>query len=327
MNLTENFDLSAHNTMGLLSVARFGAAIAHADEIPVLFERAQATGLPLHVLGGGSNCLLRAEIDAVVAIMATQGKTIHEDGGVHLVTAQAGEDWPSLVEWTVERGLAGLENLAGIPGTVGAAPVQNIGAYGVELDQRLHALTAYDTIERRFRIFRPAECGFAYRTSLFKQAAGRYIIADVTFALSAEWRPVLHYPGLADTPGLSDARSVMERVLALRTAKLPDWRVLGNAGSFFHNPVVPAALARSIRDAPGHEQPDGRVKLSAAWLIDTCGFKGHRRGAAGVYDKHALILVNHGGATHEDIAELSREITQAVRTRFGVDLVREPVEV
>lgn len=326
MHLVPNFDLFAQNTMGLSSVARFGATIAHADEIPVLVERAQATGLPLHVLGGGSNCLLRAEIDAVVAIMATQGKTIRDDGDTVLVTAQAGEDWPSFVEWTVAQGLAGLENLAGIPGTVGAAPVQNIGAYGVELDRRLHALTAYDTVEQHFRTFAPSECSFAYRTSLFKREAGRYIIADVTFALPVEWRPVLHYPGLADTPGLADAASVMNRVLALREAKLPDWRVLGNTGSFFHNPVVPAALARRIPDAPGHEQPDGRMKLSAAWLIDSCGFKGRRRGGAGVYDRHALILVNHGGATHEDIMALSREITEAVEARYGVTLMREPVE-
>lgn len=328
MQLIENFDLSAHNTMRLRSVARYGATITQTGQVPFLADLASEMGLTLHILGRGSNCLLREDVDAIVALMAIRGKFVHDRGnGAFLVTARAGEDWPAFVEWTVEKGLGGLENLAGIPGTVGAAPVQNIGAYGVELEHRLHSLTAYDTVEGRFRIFEPADCEFAYRTSIFKKAAPRYIIVDVTFALSKDRQPALHYPGLADTPAVADAASVMNRVLALRRSKLPDWRLLGNAGSFFHNPIVPAAVARRIADAPGHRLDDEKVKLPAAWLIEACGLKGFRRGPAGIYDKHALIVVNYGGATYEDISDVAATVAEAVRRDWGLELVREPVDI
>ncbi|RLQ88551.1 UDP-N-acetylmuramate dehydrogenase [Notoacmeibacter ruber] len=326
MQLTEGFDLSSNNTMGLRSVAHLGAAVTDVEQIPALVQMARQAERPLHILGRGSNCLLRDDIDAVVAVMEAQGKTIRElEGGKVLLTAQAGEDWPSLVEWSVRQGLCGLENLAGIPGTVGAAPVQNIGAYGVELESRLHSLTAYDTVEDRFVTFEPAACQFAYRTSLFKQTAPRYIITSVTLSLSKSWTPVLHYPGLSDDPALGDALSVMNAVLNIRSAKLPDWHRIGNCGSFFHNPIVSSDTAEKIDGVPGYPMPDGRTKLSAAWLIDRCGFKGYRVGGAGIYDRHALIVVNHGGATYDEIANLSAEVKGAVKSRYGVDLVQEPI--
>jgi len=328
MQLIENMDLSSNNTLGLPAFARFGATIAHADDIPALITITKDKDLKVRILGRGSNCLIQPEVDAVVGVMAIKGRDVQADGpSTRLVTAQAGEDWPELVEWTVAEGLTGLENLAGIPGTVGAAPVQNIGAYGLELADRLHALTAYDTIEGQFRTFTPEECDFAYRTSLFKQNPGRFIIAEVTLALSTDWQPVLDYPGLADDASLDTAAAVMNRVLAVRQSKLPDWRTLGNAGSFFHNPIVSIDIANRIEGAPVHPLGDNQAKLSAAWLIEQCGFKGCRRGAAGVYDKHALIIVNHGGATYDDIAGLAAEISAAVKDRFGITLAQEPIGI
>lgn len=328
MQLIENMDLSSNNTLGLDATARFGASITHADDIPALIAAATEKGLPVRILGQGSNCLIQPQVDAVVGVMAIMGRETRTDGPTkRLVTAQAGEDWPKLVEWTVAEGLTGVENLAGIPGTVGAAPVQNIGAYGLELADRLYALKAYDIVEGQFRTFSPSECAFAYRTSLFKKDPNRFIIVDVTLELSTDWRPVLGYPGLADDAGLDSAKAVMHRVLALRQSKLPDWRTLGNAGSFFHNPIVSTEIANRIEGAPVHNLSDNEAKLSAAWLIEQCGFKGCRRGAAGVYDKHALIIVNHGHATHEDIVGLASEITAAVEDKFGVQLVQEPINI
>ncbi|MEF2074782.1 UDP-N-acetylmuramate dehydrogenase [Consotaella aegiceratis] len=327
MDVISDYDLTGHNTFGLASRAEFGAIVAERGDVAELAEFAASRDLPLRIVGGGSNLLLRERIDGVVGLMATRGKTIAErqDGQI-LVTAQAGEDWPAFVEWSVGQGLGGLENLAGIPGTVGAAPVQNIGAYGVELKDRFRALTAYDLVDRQERVFEPGECGFSYRQSVFK-STGRFVILDVTLALPEPWRPILDYRGLDDLPAGVDARAVMERVIAVRRSKLPDWRVLGNAGSFFHNPVVSLETAERIDGVPRYPQADGRVKLSAAWLIDACGLKGLRQGRAGVHDGHALILVNHGHATYDEVSGLAARIQATVRERFGVDLVQEPITV
>lgn len=226
----------------------------------------------------------------------------------------------------MEQGLAGLENLAGIPGTVGAASVQNIGAYGLELADCFHTLTAYDVEERVIRSFGRRECGFGYRQSIFK-GAGRYIILDATLALPQPWRPILSYSGLDMLPETVSPRGAMERVLTLRREKLPDWRTLGNAGSFFHNPVVTPQVAERIPAMPRYPQADGSVKLSAAWLIEDCGLKGYREGKAGVYDRHALIIVNHGGATFADVSGLASTIRSAVMERFGIALVQEPIAI
>ena len=324
---TPDFDLSGFNTLGLSARARYGSTITDGADVAELAAFAGAQGLPLHIIGGGSNLVLRDRLNAVVGIMATRGRSAvaHADGGT-LVTAQAGEDWSEFVAWTVAEGFPGLENLAGIPGTVGAAPIQNIGAYGVEVADRLHALTAWDIVEQRERQFTRDECKFSYRQSRFKQDGGRYIVLDVTFLLPSPWVPILAYAGLDQLPADANAATIMNRVLSLRGSKLPNWRELGNVGSFFHNPVVTTEVADNIAGVPRYPQADGTVKLSAAWLIEACGLKGHQEGQAAVYRNHALILVNLGGATYDDIRQLAQTIKQAVMQRFGIALTQEPLE-
>jgi UDP-N-acetylmuramate dehydrogenase len=328
MDLIPGFDLTRHNTLGLPSRAHLGATIAATAEIEELTRLAASENLPLHILGGGSNIVLRPEVPAVVGIMAAKGRDItpRADGSV-LVTAQAGEDWSEFVAFTVGQGLSGLENLGGIPGTVGAAPVQNIGAYGVELADRFESLTVWDTVDRTRRSFTRNDCSFSYRQSRFKQEPGRYIVLDVTLALPARWTPVLSYPPLDKLPPGTNAAEIHQHVLAVRASKLPDWRLIGNAGSFFHNPIVAPAVADTIPGVPRFPQPDGTVKLSAGWLIDSCCLKGTREGKAGIYEKHALVLVNHGGATYADISRLATRVRETVHARYGVTLTQEPLEL
>ncbi len=236
----------------------------------------------------------------------------------------AGEDWQDFVAWTIEQGLGGLENLAGIPGTVGAAPVQNIGAYGLELSDRFVSLTAYDVLYRKLVTFDREECRFSYRQSVFK-TTNRYVIVDITLALPRPWRPVLGYKGLESS--FADAQAIMAEVINMRRQKLPDLKILGNAGSFFHNPVVSPSVLDQIAKAPRYHQADGTCKLSAAWLIETCGLKGAREGQAGVYDNHALIIVNHGGATFGDVSRIASRVIESVRARFNINLAMEPIIV
>ncbi len=323
--LTADFDLSGYNTLGLPAHASFGTVLADQSHLETLFEAAASAGLPVRVLGGGSNVVMRPRLDAVVALMALKGRRVlGEEAGATIVEVAAGENWDDVVGWTVEQGLWGLENLSLIPGTVGAAPVQNIGAYGVELKDRFHSLDAFDTVERRLVSFEASDCLFAYRHSRFKQAAGRYVITTVRLALPRPWAPVLTYAGLDELPLGAGGPEIRAHVVALRQSKLPDWRQIGNVGSFFHNPIVSAAVAEAIADVPRYLQADGSAKLSAAWLIQQSGFKGYRVGGAGVSDRHALVIVNHGGATFEDVELLSSTIRDGVRARFGVDLVQEP---
>ncbi|RYG59985.1 MAG: UDP-N-acetylmuramate dehydrogenase [Alphaproteobacteria bacterium] len=326
--IVNDFDLTHLNTMGLKARARFGAEVKSVVHLQALAAFAEERGVPLRIIGGGSNLLPHEDVNAVVGVMAMRGFAVTGETESHtLVTAQAGEQWSDFVRWTVGQGLGGLENLVEIPGTVGAAPIQNIGAYGLEIADRFESLTAYDLEEGRLRVFTREECGFGYRQSVFKQLGGRYVVIVVTLALPKVWKPILSYAGLDSLPADVDATTVMERVAALRASKLPDWRVLGNAGSFFHNPVVTAEVADGIAGVPRYPQADGTVKLSAAWLIDACGLKGHRDGPVGVYAGHALILVNHGGAAYRDIGRLAGTVREAVEERFGVKLVQEPLEL
>ncbi|WP_332701771.1 UDP-N-acetylmuramate dehydrogenase [Devosia sp.] len=327
--MTPDFDLQRHNTLGLPARARFGATITQADELASLLSEAAARGLPFRVLGGGSNVVLRPVFDGVIGLMAIAGREILGRRGDHtLVRVGAGENWHRLVEWTIQHDLPGLENLAGIPGTVGAAPIQNIGAYGCELVERFESLVALDTEDNALKTFSRDDCDFSYRQSMFKRTPGRFIVVSVTLALPNAWRPNLGYPGLNTLASDTDARTIMQTVVAVRNRKLPDWRKLGNAGSFFHNPIVEADVADRLAadhpEAPRYPGADGRVKLSAAWLIERCGFKGHRLGSAGVSDQHALVVVNHGGATQQEISDLAGQIVSAVEARFGVRLVQEP---
>ena len=330
LTLIPDFDLSARNTLALGARSRFGVAITEPAMVPAVIARASADGLPLRILGGGSNVVLAPAFEGVTALMAIKGRSIvdRSERGV-LIEAAAGATWHDLVASTVDQGLGGIENLALIPGTVGAAPVQNIGAYGVEVADVLESLVAYDRLEGRERTFRKADCAFAYRDSLFKHEPDRYVVLSLRLLLPTPWVPNLNFAGLGDIEGEVTPRAVMERVVALRTSKLPDWRITPNAGSFFQNPIVPVVEAQSLLSefptAPAFPQADGRVKLSAGWLIEKSGLKGFRLGPVGMSERHALVLVNHGGAVQADVAALAEHVKRTVEQRFGVRLHEEPV--
>ncbi|MBB4120286.1 UDP-N-acetylmuramate dehydrogenase [Martelella radicis] len=328
MDLIADFDLTRENTLGLVSAARLAARINAADDLDALVDEARERDMPLKILGGGSNVVLSETVEALVGLMKIEGRNQADQTATHnIVTAGAGENWHEFVAWTVESGMPGLENLAGIPGTVGAAPVQNIGAYGAQLSDFFQRLEAYDTETRQTRVFTREECGFGYRQSRFKAEPDRHVILSLTLALPRDWRPSNVYAGLERLSAGALPGEVMAHVLALRRSKLPDWRRLGNAGSFFHNPVVSAAQAENFADAPRYPQPDGSVKLSAGWLIEQCGLKGERLGPVGTFEGHALVLVNHGGATRRDVIRFAAFVREQVSTRFGVDLVQEPIEI
>lgn len=311
--------------MGLRARAEFAARITCRDQIPALDRMAKEMGLPLYILGRGSNSLLTPQIPGIVGLMETAGKEVVQTSNGWQIRAEAGEDWPSLVIWAVEQGIGGLENLAAIPGTIGAAPVQNIGAYGTELAARFHSLTAWDRDIGAWTRFGLEDCQFAYRHSRFKDQPGRYIISEVSLKMPRDWQPQLSYAGLSDAPVPQTPQEIMARVTEIRASKLPDWRKTGNSGSFFHNPVVAPEVAAAIAGSSGHRQADGRVKLSAAWLIEQAGLKGWRDGPVGVSEQHSLVVVNHGGADYTDIARLSAFVKAQVLQKFGVTLVAEPI--
>lgn len=331
-------DLTSFNTLGLRSRARSFVRCESAEQLRALSDLADAYR-DVFILGGGSNVVLASELDCLVIKMDNVGvRLLSETDDEWVVEAQAGEQWHGFVEHCIDQGWNGLENLALIPGTVGAAPVQNIGAYGVELDQRFHSLLAWNMREQRLVEMGAKECGFSYRNSFFKQAGqGRWLIVAVRFCLPKRWTPVLSYPDLQRHPVLqaagadATARQIFDAVGQIRQSKLPDPAVQGNAGSFFKNPVIIARAYEALKKAhPGlvaYPQPDGAYKLAAGWLIEQAGWKGRRVGAAGVHDRQALVLVNDGGATADDIVALASAIKTDIAARFGVDLEQEPVQV
>jgi UDP-N-acetylmuramate dehydrogenase len=289
------------------------------------------------VLGEGSNILFTRDWNGVVLSMATRGIALLDvDAGHARVRVEAGESWNDFVHWSIGQGFAGLENLVAIPGTVGAAPMQNIGAYGVEVREFVVQVEAWDRPAARFVELSNAECAFAYRDSVFKRTPDRYVITAVVFNLPRKHAPRLDYAGIPEeleTLGVAEPRpaSIAEAITRIRMRKLPNPHVIGNAGSFFKNPLVSATTA----DAVKHEHPsapvwpagEGLMKLSAAWLVESCGFKGLREGDAGVSSEHALVLVNHGHATGAQIGALAARIRVGVRERFGIELSTEPLVV
>jgi len=336
LSLSTDVSLQAFNTFRIDARARRYLRVTDPDQLTQLAADPALAALPRLVLGGGSNLLLTRDVEALVLHMGLLGKAIvGQDEAVTLVRAQAGENWHGLVEWTLAQGLGGLENLALIPGTVGASPIQNIGAYGAEIKDVFHALTVFDFATGTTRTMTAADCRFGYRDSVFKHAEGRdLVVLDVTFALPRAWTPNLRYAELAQAlEGSADPtpRQVGDAVIAIRRRKLPDPAEIGNAGSFFKNPVVSGAQCAQLLQAwPNlvhHRQPDGSEKLAAGWLIDQCGWKGKTLGRAGVYPKQALVLVNNGGASGAEVMALARAIQQDVRARFGVELEPEPVTV
>lgn len=330
-------DLSGANTLRVGCVAdRVVAVRSERELLDLLADRRGATdAAPFTVLGGGSNVVLRRRVPGLVILMRMRGYRLQPraDGGV-LLTASAGERWHDLVRFSLGQGLGGLENLALIPGSVGAAPIQNIGAYGVELSERLVSLRALDTRSGHVLTFSREDCRFAYRDSRFKTPeAAHLIILDVTLALQRGAPPVVDYPELRrELQRLGWERptavQVAEAVVRIRRRKLPDPRRVGNAGSFFKNPLVPAsqaaALRRQLAGLVEHPAGAGRVKLAAAQLIEACGWKGRARGAVAVWHRQPLVLCNTGGATGQDVLALSEDIRRDVADRFGVDLELEP---
>ncbi len=329
----EFYPLRTHNTFGFDARARLASHIRSETDLVSALSDPRAAGLPVVVLGGGSNVVLTGDLDACVLLMEIPGYEITEDHDSWLVTAGAGENWHGLVSRTVADGLPGLENLALIPGTAGAAPIQNIGAYGVELRERFAWLRAYDRQSGAFVTLDLDACAFGYRDSLFKHAGrDRYIITAVTLRLPKAWQPVLNYGELArELEGVASpaATQIREAIIAIRSRKLPDPAKIGNAGSFFKNPVVEAAQRNALlAEHPAlvsYPQPDGSYKLAAGWLIDQCGFKGLDDGAVGVYGKQALVLVHHGGGTGAALLKLANRIADTVQARFGVRIEPEPV--
>jgi UDP-N-acetylmuramate dehydrogenase len=290
------------------------------------------------ILGGGSNIVFTKDPQAVVLKVEVHGlRLVDERPDAWIVEAGAGENWHDTVAWTLSHGYPGLENLALIPGSVGAAPVQNIGAYGVELQERFHALDVVDLVTGRSVTLDASMCHFGYRDSVFKHGlSGKCVIMRVRFRLPRPWQPVLGYLELERKlrdSGITapDASTIFDWVCAIRRAKLPDPALIGNAGSFFKNPVVSPEQCRDIigRDPEvvHYPLPDGSVKLAAGWLIDACGWKGKSIGRAGVYERQALVLVNRGGASGAEVLTLARAIQESVYGRFGIRLEPEPVIV
>jgi UDP-N-acetylmuramate dehydrogenase len=334
LQVRQGVSLKPFNTFGIDVPAHWFAEACSDADVREALAYAGDRHLPVLVIGGGSNLLLTAGIEALVLRMASRGiRVLSDDGQAVVVEAEAGEPWHGFVEYTLTKGLSGLENLSLIPGTVGAAPMQNIGAYGVEIKDVFHGLTALDRQTGELRDFTLRECAFGYRDSLFKHEPGRWLILRVRFALGRagalhlDYGPVrqrLSEQGI-EVPTASD---VSQAICSIRREKLPDPAQLGNAGSFFKNPVVPAELAMRIRvEHPGlvaYAQADGQMKLAAGWLIEQAGWKGFREGDAGVHRLQSLVLVNYGEASGRQLHELALRIQADILVRFGVELEMEP---
>lgn len=330
----EDARLDARNTFGVAATAAMLVEVSDSAALPELFGYAMLRDEPVLVLGGGSNLLFAGNPEgAVLALTAQRINIIDDDGETAIVRADAGVSWHDLVLWTLGHRLCGLENLALIPGTVGAAPIQNIGAYGVEVRDCIHAVEAFDRCAQSMVRLDNQACAFAYRDSRFKRYPDLYVVTAVEFALSRTPALKLDYAGIGEelhAMGITAQRpsQVAEAVIRIRQRKLPDPNVLGNAGSFFKNPIVDAGIAAALLAEhpamPVFRIKPGFTKLSAAWLIDQCGWRGLRDGDAGVAAAHALVLVNHGQASGPQLLDLARRIAASVQARFDVAIEPEP---
>ena len=322
--------LRTRNSFGVDQQAARLVEFETPEDLRTLF----AAGIPEKwtVLAGGNNILFTRDYDGVLLTPVARGITLLSDDGDEVrVRADAGVEWDDLVEWAVGRGLWGIENLSLIPGKAGAAPVQNIGAYGCEAKDAIRRVEMYCVETGAMLTLDAAHCGFGYRESVFKHdLKGRVIITAVEIALTHTPRPRLGYGDVereVEARGGATLRNIREAICAIRRAKLPDPAVLGNAGSFFKNPVVGAAAAERLLaeypDMPHYPAPEGRVKLAAGWLIDRAGMKGSRKGAVGVHERQALVLVNHGGATGGEVIAFAHEVQEQVREKCGIEIDTE----
>ncbi|ARN21855.1 UDP-N-acetylmuramate dehydrogenase [Piscinibacter gummiphilus] len=338
MQIESGVSLKPYNTFGLPAVAQTLVRITDDAGVRQVVDHPDLGTTPKFILGGGSNIVLTRDMPQVVLKVEVRGlRVVEERADAWIVEAGAGETWHDFVAWTLDQGLPGLENLALIPGTVGASPVQNIGAYGIEVKDRFESLDGVDLLTGRSVTLNGEFCAFGYRDSVFKHSlAGRVVITRVRFRLPKPWQPVLGYLELERKMaehGVTrpEPRQVFDWICAIRRAKLPDPAVVGNAGSFFKNPVVTPEQCRDIigRDPEivHYPMPDGTMKLAAGWMIDACGWKGKSVGKAGVYEKQALVLVNRGGAIGSEVMLLAKAIQESVYGRFGIRLEPEPVVV
>lgn len=333
MQILNNVSLKPFNTFGIDARAAFFAVIDHPGEVQQLFNMDELNSLPKLFLGGGSNVLLKSDFDGLVVKIDFSGISNTFPGNDEvIVTANAGENWDELVQYCVKNNWGGMENLALIPGSVGAAPIQNIGAYGVELKDIFSHLEALDLETYEMRRFSTGDCQFSYRNSIFKnELKNKFLITSVSFRLSQT--PVLNlsYPALKNeiekTKVETTIKSVADAVIRIRKSKLPDPAELGNAGSFFKNPVVDIEKFETLKSKypliPSFFQQDGLIKIPAAWLIEQCGWKGKRIGDAGVHTNQPLVLVNYGGAKGLEILELSEHIRESVFNHFNILLETE----
>jgi len=338
MQIEEAVSLQPFNSFGLPSQAARLVRIRSDSDVRRVVDHPELGRAPKFILGGGSNIVLTRDLAQCVLKIEVPGiRLVETRDDAWIVEAGAGERWHDVVAWTLAHDLPGLENMALIPGTVGAAPVQNIGAYGLELKDRFESLDAVDLVTGRTVTLDGPMCHFDYRDSIFKQAlAGKSVITRVRLRLPRPWVPKLDYLDLQrriEQTGITspNARQIFEWVCEVRRAKLPDPAVIGNAGSFFKNPVVSADQCRDIIARDPHivhyPMPDGSFKLAAGWMIDACGWKGKSIGHAGVYEKQALVLVNRGEARGAEVVTLARAIQESVYGRFGIRLEPEPIIV
>lgn len=329
-NFTENHPLKPYNSFGVEATARYFAEFSSADDLRKIFEK-YPPDRKWMVLGGGNNVLFGNDYDGLIVHPVADGiEVVAEDTSSVTVRAQAALEWDDLVKWSVEHGLGGLENLTGIPGYAGAAPVQNIGAYGTEAADTIVSVEVYDVASGAVNIIKPEECRFGYRESIFKrELKGKVIILAVDFRLAKQPAFNIGYGDLAARveelggPSLGNVRAAVK---SIRDTKLPDPKVKGNAGSFFKNPVVSADKAGELKGKyPGMPCYDceGGVKIPAGWLVEQSGWKGRALGSAGVHDRQALVLVNHGGATGKEIMTLARAIQDDVFGIFAVEIETE----
>lgn len=331
MNVIHNISLRPYNSFGINASAREFSAFGSVEELNELIG--QSGRHHFMILGGGSNILLTKDYDGYVLKNEIEGiEIVHEDDHHVYVKAGAGENWHQFVLFCLERDLGGVENLSLIPGSVGASPMQNIGAYGVEIKDVFHDLEAYHIRSGKVVTFSHADCGFGYRESVFKnKQKGEYVILSVTYRLNK-------IPELNTSYGAIEAelkrmnvgvsiQSISQAVINIRSSKLPDPAKIGNAGSFFKNPAIPERQFDEIRKVhpgvPAYPQSHGLVKIAAGWLIEQCGWKGYRKGDAGVHEKQALVLVNYGNASGREIYDLSEEIKKSVSKKFKIELERE----
>ncbi|MBN3519063.1 UDP-N-acetylmuramate dehydrogenase [Algoriphagus lutimaris] len=333
MNIQENISLKPFNTFGLDKKARFFTSVNSREQLIESLIWSRNRGLEVFILGGGSNILLTQNINSLVIKIEISGiEVVNEDDDHVWVKVGAGENWHSFVLYAISQGWAGIENLSLIPGTVGASPMQNIGAYGVEIKDVFHSLRALNRANLEQKEFTKEECKFGYRESVFKnELQGQYIITSVTYQLNKKPKFNIEYGTIQETLKESgneelSIQAISDAVIKIRQSKLPDPKEIGNAGSFFKNPTISEeewdALKETFTDIPGYDVPEGK-KVPAAWLIEKSGWKGKRFGETGVHTKQPLVLVNYGESKGSDIKELAENIQSSVYDKFGIQLKAE----